>query len=106
MQEINLNTIGAAIVFTIVDQNGAIIDITGATEMKICLKKQSGVTVVKTAELVTNGIAGKIQYKTVAGDLDELGVWEAQARVTLSPTRVYPTKVNYFKVVRNTCVSF
>ena len=47
------------------------------------MKPVSGVLLTKTAAFVTDGVDGEIEYKTVAGDIDEVGTWEWQPFVMI-----------------------
>ena len=62
----------------------AIVDVSAATTKEIKLKGPTGVTKVKTASFLTDGIDGVITYNTVANDLDEIGLWEIQSRVVVA----------------------
>lgn len=75
--------IGTAIEATITDENGSVVNIASATTKTLTFKKPSGIVVPKTAVLVNSGTDGKMKYTTVAGDLDETGVWQVQARVAV-----------------------
>lgn len=84
MDKVRLNDIGVAIILTITDQDGTVVDISGAIVKQIILKSQSGDLKTKTAQLHTDGSDGKARYTTVDGDLDSIGDWQAEANVQLS----------------------
>jgi len=70
--------VNTALVAELVKQDGTALDVSAATVLYIYLTKPSGTTVQKTAAKDTTGSDGKIRYNTVAGDLDESGVWRMQ----------------------------
>jgi hypothetical protein len=74
------NDIGAD--FEIIFTNratGAAVSIAGATTLQIIFLKPSGAGVAKTAT-ITNapGSDGKAYYRTLTGDLNEIGEWHYQ----------------------------
>jgi len=97
--EIHLGDIGTAFVVTIQDGSSTI-DISGATTKEIMLTAPDGGKLTKTATLTTDGTDGKMQYATVAGDLDEAGWWRLQGRVVLA-TGTWSTDVTRFEVHQN-----
>ncbi len=92
--------IGLPVVLTLVDQDGAAIDISTATVKKIVFQKPNGAVVEKTAIFDSNGTDGKIKYVTVADDLDQAGIWHLQANVT-TPTLQGKSSVVPMRVVKN-----
>lgn len=56
------------------------IDLTTATTQKIYYEKPSGTT----GEWTANITGGDVTYTTLAGDIDEVGIWTLQAYVELS----------------------
>jgi len=80
--EIHVGDIGTVFTLTIKDMN-AIIDISSATTLDLFLRKPSGKTLSRVCALATNGKDGKLKYTTIAGDMDEDGNWEIQAKVVL-----------------------
>lgn len=79
---LHIGDIGTVIRVTITE-NGSPLNVAGASTKEIVLFKPSGAVVVKAAAFTTNGADGQIQYTTLAGDLDDVGVWYVQARVVL-----------------------
>ena len=73
--EIHLNDIGTIFEVTVQD-DGVIVDISGATTKEIIFKKSRGEVLTKAAVFSTDGVDGKMRYVAVAGDLDERGQWE------------------------------
>jgi len=77
------------------------IDISAATSKIITLLKPSGASLEKTASFTSDGVDGKIQYATVAGDIDEVGLWRIQAVVELGSGSLYHSTIKSFKVMHN-----
>lgn len=95
------NDVGTLIKVTILDENGAVVDISSATTKTITFKKpSSGTTVVKAASFFTDGTDGILKYATIDGDLDEVGTWRLQAYVALS-TGSWKSSINTFTVSCN-----
>ncbi len=76
------HAVGALIDF-VVHEDGEILDLTGATDLKVRLKKPSGQVIEKTAALATDGSDGIIRYTSAEGDLDLAGKWTGEAVYTL-----------------------
>ena len=51
---------------------------------EIIFKKPGGTLLSKSATFTNTGTDGKIEYKTVAGDIDEIGTWEWNPHVIIS----------------------
>ena len=79
---IHLGDIGT--VFQLVlTRDGAVFDISGATVKQLHFRDTDYTIKVKTASFTTDGTDGKLQYTTVAGDLDCVGPLNVQAFVTV-----------------------
>jgi hypothetical protein len=76
-------------------------DISGATIKTLTFRKPSGSTITKTASFTTTGVDGSIYYASVAGDIDEAGIWRVQADVELGIGSYYRSEVQKFKVLTN-----
>jgi hypothetical protein len=87
--------------FVTVTEDCAAIDISAATSKVITFLKPSGEYVAKTATFTSDGTDGKIQYATVSGDIDEVGLWKIQAIVELGSGSLYHSSVKSFKVMHN-----
>lgn len=80
---IHVGDIGTIFRLTVTDSNVAV-SLVGATVKIIVFKKPDGTIASKTAAFTTDGTDGKIEWaSTVSGDLDQPGLWQAQALVTL-----------------------
>ena len=81
-EEIHEGDVGTSLELEVVEQ-GLVLDISAATNLKMRFQKPSGATVDQAASFVTDGSDGLIRYVTQAGDLDESGWWYRQALFTL-----------------------
>jgi hypothetical protein len=81
--EAHVDDVGTEIRLTVTDQ-GSSVDLTGAMELTILLRKPSGVVVEKAAALVGDATAGVINCYTAGDDLDEAGMYFVQARIALA----------------------
>lgn len=106
--QIQKNNIGTRFLVTIVDQDGEIVPLQGATVKKIRLEKPKStgnprVVLEKTATFPAgeNGSLGRIQYVSVAGDLDVLGDWLIQGYIEEGAASKFHTSKEPFAVVRN-----
>jgi hypothetical protein len=106
MQKIQNGAVGVIIRTTIreEDDNGdlVIINLASVTQKNIIFKKPSGALVTKAGVFYTDGADGKLQYLTIAGDLDEDGIWSMQADFVF-PGAGYdgPTEIGQFRVLPN-----
>lgn len=81
--EAHVDDVGTEVRLNVTD-GGVPVDLTGATELTIRLRKPSGATVDKPAFLVGAATDGVINCYTAAGDLDEAGIYFVQARIVLA----------------------
>lgn len=102
-QEVHYNDIGTVFEVTIKDcvsGTSTVLDVSGATTLELVFKSPSGTSTTKTASLVTDGTDGKIKYTSVDGDLNEVGTWRLQAKISIGGG-VYRSDVGTFKVYEN-----
>jgi hypothetical protein len=97
--EIHVDDVGTRFLATIKD-DGNIVDISNASIMSMIFKKPSDTVIYRSGTRYTNGSDGKIYYDTIAGDLDEAGLYKLQARVAL-PSGTYYTDIYTFQVSCN-----
>lgn len=76
--------VGTQLVVTITDENGAVVDVSGATDRTIRLQKPDGAVLTRAAVNDTDGTNGAIRYTTALGDVDQPGIWKIDASVTMS----------------------
>ena len=87
--------VGTAFRLTIVNTAGTAIDVSTATTKYIYFQDPTGAKVQKTAAFTTNGSDGKIQYTTIAGDIDEVGTWMIQGYVETSLGKFWTEKDSF-----------
>ena len=92
--------IGTTMKATITDQDGAALDVSGASTLQLIFLKPNGVQVIQTATLTSGGTDGIIQYVTVADDLDVPGVWKSQGFV-IDAGKEHKSSVDVFHVKPN-----
>ena len=92
--QIHVNDIGTILELE-VQEDGSAVDISTTTEMYIYLKNPAGTTKTCTATFSLDGTDGKIQYATIADDLDQEGPWEMQGKVKMPGWEGYTSIVNF-----------
>ena len=92
--------IGTIFQLTITDTAGTAIDVSTASTKYIYFQDPTGAKVQKTAAFTTSGTDGKIQYTTIAGDIDMVGNWVCQGYVETSLGKFWTEKAG-FKVYSN-----
>ena len=75
-----MNAVGLVFTATIRDA-GVVIDISSASTKTFVFLKPDGTKITKAGLFVTTGADGQLKYTTVAGDLDQSGIWKMQAHV-------------------------
>lgn len=94
--EIHEDDIGTKLLATIIDDN-EVVNISSSSSLTLLIKKPNGSILTRPATLETDGTDGKIYYITVAGDLDEAGIYKIQGLVVL-PNGSFYTSIVTFKV--------
>ncbi len=100
--EIHQNDIGTRFLITVKD-DGSIVNISGvggSIVHQLSFRKPSDTIITRNATLQDYGISGVMFYDTVAGDLDEAGIYKMQAKV-ITPSGTYFTDIHTFKVHSN-----
>jgi hypothetical protein len=98
--EIHVGDVGT-ILRVIVEDDGAVINVSGTDSRTIYLKKPDGTKLTKTAVFTTDGSDGKIQYVTISGDLDTEGWWKIQGLVHWASGNQWYTDWQPFEVHDN-----
>jgi len=100
--EIHKDDIGTRFLMTIKDDGNLvnISGVSGGSVHQINFRKPSDTVINRSATLQDFGISGVMFYDTVAGDLDEAGVYKLQAKVVI-PSGTYYTDIYTFKVNSN-----
>jgi len=89
--------IGTIFRLTITDIEGIEIDVSSANVKYIYFQDPTGTRVQKIAAFFTDGKDGKIQYTTIAGDIDMVGTWQIQGYIETNIGKFW-TKKGYFNV--------
>jgi len=100
--EIHQDDIGTRFLITVKD-DGNLVNISGvggSTIHQISFRKPSDAVINRNATLQDFGISGVMYYDTLAGDLDEAGLYKLQAKVVV-PSGTYYTDIHSFKVHSN-----
>jgi hypothetical protein len=100
MSDLQVGNVGSIIELTVLDQNGATVNLSGAT-LQLWLQSPVGKVLVVTPVLAGSGTDGKIRYTTSAGDLDVSGVWKAQVNVTMAGVGSFYSTVAALPVLGN-----
>ena len=83
--------------FTIRDQNGSTVDLTGATLKEILFKRVGGPTTSETAGFITDGSDGGITFTTAQTTFNAAGDWRIQAKVEMN-SKLYFSNIITFQV--------
>jgi len=97
--DVHLNDIGTIFRVTAVEDDN-VVDLSDQTELLIIFQKPDGIIVSKTAALTGDGSDGQFEYISVDGDINQLGGWKIQGKITL-PTWVGRTSTGQFEVTEN-----
>lgn len=97
--EIHVNDIGTEFRILISD-DGSTVDLSAATDILMIFKKPSGSRIERNADFYTDGTDGLVYYRSVEGDLDEVGTYKIQANVSIGGG-VFNSSVGSFKVHHN-----
>jgi len=102
-EELHYNDIGTVMMITMTDcvsGTPTVLDISGASSLEVILNSPSGISSTKTAVLDDDGTDGKMKYTTQAGDLNEVGTWRIQAKVSFGSS-TFRSNIKTFRVYEN-----
>lgn len=97
--EIHVNDIGTEF-RVLVSDDGSTVDLSAATDIVMVFKKPSGTRIERNADFYTDGTDGLVYYRSVDGDLDEVGTYKIQTIVTIAGG-TFNSSVGSFKVHHN-----
>ena len=100
--EIHQDDVGTRFLITVKD-DGLPVDISGVSGgsvHQLSFRKPSDTVIDRNATLQDYGISGVMYYDTIAGDLDEAGMYKMQAKVVI-PSGTFYTDIYTFKVHSN-----
>ena len=100
--EIHKDDVGTRFLITVKDDGLPvnISGVSGGSVHQISFRKPSDTVIDRNATLKDYGISGVMFYDTVAGDLDEAGLYKLQAKVIV-PSGTFFTDIFSFKVHPN-----
>jgi|TARA_R110000744_G_scaffold291956_2_gene402532 hypothetical protein len=95
--EIHQYDIGTRFLITLKDNDVAVDVSSGVRQINI--RRPDDTTLNKSGSIISSGsaLSGIMYYDTIAGDLDEVGHYKLQAKVSL-PSGTYYTDIYTFKV--------
>lgn len=97
--EIHVGDVGTVFTATLKD-SGTALDISGATTKYFLLNQPGGTTTTVTANFVTSGTDGALDFTSTAAHFDQTGRFKLQAYIT-DGTNTYHTDVYEFTVHPN-----
>ena len=92
-QNVHNGDVGTIFRLTVLE-DGVVVDISSQTSLTIFLGAPSG-TKTKVATLTTDGTDGKLQYTSIAGDIDEAGRWSYQGKIVIASGTFYTVAVEF-----------
>lgn len=95
IKTVRVGDIGTTFIATMRDQDGAIVDCSTASAKQLFFRKPDGTLLTKAAVFTTTGADGKIQYVSIAGDLDKPGEYEWDGRVAIGTNDWHSTKKTF-----------
>ena len=98
MASIHSGDIGTVIELTVKDENGVVLDISGATVKQMHLKIPSGTLLYKTASFSSSGTDGRIRFTTAVDDIPEAGTYYVDAYLELGSSVKFHTSAAQFTV--------
>lgn len=101
MTEFGLNDVGSILRLT-VQENDEPKDISSATAINFLFKKPDETVTEKVGAFDTNGSNGKVTYTIVANDLDQVGLYEVQVKITTTGWTGISSSYTFF--VRQTLI--
>ena len=81
---IHVGTVGAVLTATVLDQDGTVVDLSGADDVLFLIQKPDGTTLSKDAVFDSDGTDGMVLYLLAAGDINTAGAWSYQVKATWS----------------------
>lgn len=97
--EIHLGDIGTVFKTTVKDGDTAV-DLSAASVKNFLFRKPDDSVITRAATFVGNGSDGRLQYATVAGDLDQTGQWKSQIYIE-TPSGKWHSDIGCFIVHDN-----
>lgn len=90
------NNTGIPIILTMKDSEDAAIDISSASTISFYFVKPDTSVITRTGTLYTDGTDGKVQYITVSGDLDQVGLWSVYVYIAVGSQELNSDETGFF----------
>jgi hypothetical protein len=78
------------------DSESAAIDVSAASTITFYLVKPDNTVATRTGTFYTDGTDGKVQYVTISGDLDQIGLWSVYVYVVVSGQELTSDETSFF----------
>jgi len=88
------------LVVYVVDQDLEALNLRNASSLKIKVRKPDGTTLERTADFLTSGVDGAIQYASVTTDFTDTGTYQLQAEYVIDG-KTQSTRWGKFRVGAN-----
>jgi hypothetical protein len=99
-QEVHVADAGLVFRASIRDQSTSPVDLSGVSRIDFLFQRPDGSLLTGQALFTTDGTDGLAEYVTGQGDLDQVGVWRHQVRITNGPSVAY-SQIVKFRVYPN-----
>lgn len=99
-QKIHMGDVGTVFEVQILQPDDTIYSLEGAQTLTFTFQRPDGTFLTVAGALTTDGTDGKVQYITVAGDLNQEGIWLYQVYIEKDPV-IKHTDVSKFRVYPN-----
>lgn len=96
--DIHVGDVGTTFLMTVIDKDGVVVNVANATTKLFYFLKPNGAKIERACEYVTTGVDGKLQYITIANDIDMAGQWTIQGFVEI-PIGQFFTEKKHFHVL-------
>lgn len=95
MKTLRKNDKGISLRLRVRDNDGNVINISGATTKTLYFNKPDNTTTSKTASFYTDGTDGIVSYTTETDFLDTIGIWEIEVHLVIGAGSFRSTKVKF-----------
>lgn len=97
---IHLNNIGTVFSVTVYDETNTLVNVSGASVAEMLFYLPDTTIYTRSGVLQNAGISGVMQYTSVSGDLNQIGMWRYQGHITYGGRNLY-TDITDFRVSNN-----
>lgn len=100
VEHLQKNDIGTILYMEVTDEDGAVVNISTATLLKMAIRKPASETVAILTAIPHDAPNGIMKYILVSGDIDEIGLYQIQGFIEM-PAWQGRTDTQYFYVEDN-----